>query len=125
MTLFKNLFKPNKTAVICVGTSIDSFQICGWLSKRRSIYKVMFILNEDPWQHKTQFNGAECRYSSELLALVKNNGVKAILCPDSEKLNNEIKSREEEITKLNCAIIWCDKAEIENSLYEKLQESIK
>jgi len=70
--------------LIAVGTGIETFRLLESLHQKNRQLSVSFVMNEEPWQHKTEFAGAECRYPSELLALVENNEIRCVLCSTHE-----------------------------------------
>ncbi|GGF59426.1 hypothetical protein GCM10011338_09610 [Alteromonas lipolytica] len=65
--------------MIVVGTDIASYQLTDALRNSRH-FQPLFILNEEPWHHKTYILEAQLRYASELIALVERNKIKAVLC---------------------------------------------
>ncbi|WP_417222642.1 hypothetical protein [Amphritea sp.] len=42
-------------------------------------YKIVAYIDEEPWSHLTQMNGANIHYPSELLALAEKNRVVAVI----------------------------------------------
>jgi hypothetical protein len=123
MLFFKKLLKKKKPAVIAVGTSIETYGLCALLRKSGK-YEVKFVINDEPWQHKTKFAGAECRYPSELIALIHNHTIKAVLCFETEKLCKEIQVRENDIKSQGCALVWCNKNAPRESTIDDLNNVI-
>jgi len=82
------------------------------------------VINEEPWQHLTQFAGAQCRYPSELIALVRNNSVGAIIYFSSTPATLLAESLESELTKLNCKFIQLDEQFENQELLNRLDQQL-
>lgn len=65
----KKWFRPAPLPVIAVGTDIASYQLLEYLNNSPK-FAPLYVLNEEPWHHRTYMFGAQLRYASELLALV-------------------------------------------------------
>ena len=65
------------------GTDIASYQLIEYLTQSAH-FEPLYVLNEEPWHHRTYLFGAQLRYASELLALVAKHGIKKVFCVTPE-----------------------------------------
>ena len=78
--LKRKLAKSAPEPVVVIGTDYLAYHICETLNASGSHYSVAFVIDEEPWNHRTQLAGAELRYPSELAALIKRYDIKAVIC---------------------------------------------
>lgn len=125
MSLFAKILKRKPIPLIAVGTGIDTYRICENLQRKPMTFDVKFIINDEPWQHKTWLLGSECRYPSELLALIRNHQIKAVICPESEPLCKQITEYYAGIAEQQCALFWCGKSDSKIIIENKISDAIK
>jgi FlaA1/EpsC-like NDP-sugar epimerase len=87
MTLFQRIrrrFAPPKQAVIIVGVEYDSYQIHNAIKQHSQRYFTAFFIDDEPWNHRNEIDGAQLRYPVEWRALCRNYEVVAVICPSAE-----------------------------------------
>ncbi len=75
----KQWFRPAPLPVIAVGTDIASYQLLEYLTNSPK-FTPLYVLNEEPWHHRTYMFNAQLRYASELIALVEKHQIKRVYC---------------------------------------------
>jgi len=53
--------------------------------EREKNYRVLFFIDEEPWNHRTKIGNAQFRYPAELSALCKNHDIDAVFYCDDDK----------------------------------------
>ncbi len=77
--LKRKMTNATPAPIIAIGVDYLVYRICETLNTNSRCYSVEFVIDEEPWNHRTQFAGAELRYPSELVALIKRYRVCAVI----------------------------------------------
>lgn len=98
-TLLKCFSRGQKKNAIIVGAGSLEYGLYQKLEREKE-YKVLFFIDEEPWNHRTKIGDAELRYPSELAALCENHNIGAVFYCDADLAKN--------LPKLNCEVISVD-----------------
>ena len=107
----KQRFAKPALPVIVVGTDIASYQLTEQLLQSKR-FSPLFMLNEEPWHHKTTILGVQLRYASELLALVERHNIVAVLCVTPEDLARISKEYEQALIQQGCKLVMLKRGEL-------------
>lgn len=106
-------FASPKVPVIVVGTDIGTYQLIELLGQGHT-FEVLFVINDDPWLHKTYMLGAQLRYANELLALVKRHHIKAVFCASQTDFHSIAASYQTDLLQLGCQLGVANKEKLPN-----------
>jgi len=86
LSWLKKLFKrqPSQKAII-LGADYPEYRLALELAEE-GIYRVLYFIDESPWDHRGKLCDGELRYPSELSALCSNNTIDAVFYCDDEWL---------------------------------------
>ncbi len=101
----KRFFNRQKLPVIIVGTDYPSYSLCESLLSKRSPFHPVFFIDDEPWAHRTYILNTQVRYPSELVALTKNRGIKAVFCLDVKVFTDYQQHYAADLQKAGCALL--------------------
>ena len=107
----KKWFRPAQLPVIVVGTDIASYQLVEYLTNSPK-FAPLYVLNEEPWHHRTYMFGAQLRYASELLALVDKHQIKKVYCVTPEDYTRLESAYARELSVKDCELSLLGKGEL-------------
>lgn len=106
----KQWFRPAPLPVIVVGTDIASYQLVEYLTESAH-FEPLYVLNEEPWHHRTYMFGAQLRYASELIALVEKHHVKKVYCVTPEDYARLASEYAKDLSAKHCELCLLSKGE--------------
>lgn len=112
-------FKKPLPLVILVETQYASYELHRAFQIKPIKVRVKFFIDEEPWAHKTFIGSAQLRYPSELIALVKNNSVAAVICCDEHALLKYEQYRQR-LSELGCLLIQCEEGRSATYIYKEM-----
>lgn len=77
--------KSSRKNAIIVGVDYAEYRLSKQLNSEGR-YRVLFFINENPWNHLTTMDDAQLRYPSELMALCENHSIEAVFYTDDERV---------------------------------------
>ena len=107
----KKWFHPAPLPVIAVGTDIASYQLVEYLTNSPK-FAPLYVLNEEPWHHRTYMFGAQLRYASELIALVEKHQIKKVYCVTPEDYARLDAEYAKDLVAKDCELCWLEKGEL-------------
>jgi FlaA1/EpsC-like NDP-sugar epimerase len=90
-------YEPRRAIILGAGS--QEYGLFCRLERERE-YRVLFFIDEEPWNHRTTIGSAELRYPSELVALCENHQIEAIFYCDEDRVL--------ELPELPCEIVKLD-----------------
>ena len=80
----RSLLRRKKRAML-VGAGPAEYALLRQL-QRDNEYEVLFLIDDDPWNHRTRMEGAELRYPVEAAKLCDNYDIDVVFFVDETKL---------------------------------------
>lgn len=121
--LRKLLRSKQSYAVIIVGTEFETYQLLEKLQDYPMV-TVAFLMNEEPWAHRTYLQGVQLRYPSELVSLVAKHDIAAVLCPNQSGYDRYQKDYQAALAATNTAIEQVSADMNAEAIYELIRASI-
>ena len=80
----RSLLRRKKRAIL-IGAGPVEYVLLRRLQREQE-YEVLFLIDEDPWNHRTRICGAELRYPVEIDSLCSNYRIEEVIYCDEDKL---------------------------------------
>jgi FlaA1/EpsC-like NDP-sugar epimerase len=110
-------------AVIIVGTEFESYQLLEKLQHHPRV-SVAFLMNEEPWAHRTYLHEVELRYPSELVSLVAKHKIAAVLCPSQSDYHRYQKDYQATLAAKNTVVREVSASMSAEAIYELIETSV-
>lgn len=119
--LLQKLRPRRKHKLLLIGTDYASYKLCERIKRDFLTLEVSFIINEEPWLHKTVLLDAELRYPSEMIPLIRKHNIRRVLCATDHDLIKTQADYGVEITKAGAQLEKIDNEEQLSKLEEALR----